>query len=251
MVPVSVNRKNVLQWIVFGILESWRVLLAILFRSPNRELEVTRLVERTAVQGDPKSVLAVMDQFAQEKRFLMNVGIEKGRVLREAVRMSGAQRALELGAYCGYSAVLLASELRKMGGSLISVEANPTNAALARRVVRHAGLADIVEIRVATAADEIPQLDCKFELVFIDHWKDAYLSDLRRLEDANLLKDGAIVVADNVGIFSDTLCEYLDYVRNNPHYSSTHYPLPMEYNASIEDGVEVSIRRSAAQSISA
>lgn len=251
MIPVDVNRKNALQWLIFGLLEAWRVILALLFRSSSRELEVTRLVERTARLGDPQDVLAVMDRFAQEKRFLMNVGIEKGRVLREAVTVSGAQRALELGAYCGYSAVLLGEQLRKMGGTLISIEANPTNASLARRVVRHAGLDDVVDIRVATAEEGIPQLDCKFELVFIDHWKDAYLSDLKRLEDANLLKDGATIVADNVGIFSDTLCDYLDYVRDSPHYSSTHYSLPMEYNASIEDGVEVSIWHSEAQSISA
>jgi hypothetical protein len=33
---------------------------------------------------------------------------------------------------------------------------------------------------------------------------------------------------------------YLDYVRTSPHFESSHHPLPMEYNADIVDGVEVS-----------
>ena len=251
MIPISLNRRNAFQWLIFGLQEAWRVLCALIFRSASRELEVTRLVERTATPGDPQSVLEVMDRFAQEKRFLMNVGVEKGRVLREAVSVNGAERILELGAYCGYSAVLMGAELRKVGGALISIEANPANAALARRVVGHAGLEDVVDIRVDTAAEGISKLKSKFDLVFIDHWKGEYLSDLQRLENLGLLEEGAIIVADNVGIFSDTLVDYLDYVRDSPHFSSTHYPLPMEYNEAIEDGVEVSIWCSTPQSISA
>ena len=251
MIPITLSRKNALRWLIFGIQEAWRTILAFIFRTANRELEVTRTVERLATPGDPEDVLAVMDKFAQKKRFLMNVGVEKGRVLREAVSIRGAQRALELGAYCGYSAVLLGSELRKVGGSLISLEANPMNAAMARRVVSHAGLDDIVEIRVSSAAEGLSKLKGRFDLVFIDHWKGDYLPDLKRIEDADLLKSGALVIADNVGIFSGTLCDYLDYVRTSPSFSSTHYPLPMEYNDTIEDGVEVSIWNPPAQSASA
>jgi len=251
VIPITLSRKNALQWLIFAIQELWRTIVAFIFRFGNRELEVTRTVERIAKPGDAQSVLEVMDHFARQKRFLMNVGVEKGRVLREAVSIRGAQRALELGAYCGYSAVLLGSELRKVGGTLISIEADPMNAAMARRVVSHAGLDDIVDIRVATASEGVGTLKGRFDLVFIDHWKGDYLPDLKRIEDADLLKNGAIVIADNVGIFSGTLCDYLDYVRSSPNYSSTHYPLPMEYNDAIQDGVEVSIWSSPARSASA
>jgi len=251
MIPVTLTRRHLFQWLFFAVLEIWRSLVAFIFRTGSREREVTQQVEEHAEFGNPESVLAVMDQFAKRKRFLMNVGIEKGELLRGSVADSGARRVLELGAYCGYSAVLIGAVLREVGGQLISLEANPENAALAQRVVCHAGLNDIVEIRVCTAAEGIPKLGEGFDLVFIDHLKDEYLSDLRRLEAAGLLNDGAIIVADNVGIFSGTLVEYLDYVRNSTHFSSAYYPLPMEYNAAIEDGVEISVWRAPEVSMSA
>ena len=251
MIPFTLTRSNVLQWIIFGLVELWRLALAWLKRAPTRQLDVTREVEEFAEFGNPKNVLAVMDRFASERRFLMNVGVEKGMVLRQAVSKHGARRALELGAYCGYSAVLLGAELRKCGGTLVSLEADANNAAMARRVVRHAGLDAVVDIRTSPAAEGIGKLRGQFDLVFIDHWKDDYLSDLKRIEDAGLLSDGAIVIADNVGIFSGTLCEYLEYVRSSPNYQSTHYALPMEYNDAIQDGIEVSIWNPSAISASA
>ena len=122
---------------------------------------------------------------------------------------------------------------------------------MARRVVTHAGLVAVGDIRDTPAADGIAQLRGKFDLVFIDHWKDDYLSDLKRIEEAGLLSDGALVIADNVGIFSGTLCEYLSYVRSSPNYQSQHYALPMEYNDAIQDGIEVSVWTPPALSASA
>ena len=113
--------------------------------------------------------------------------------------------------------------------------------ALARRVVDHAGLSSVVTIEVAYASERIPQLKEAFDFVFIDHWKDDYLPDFQRLERLSLLKPGAHIVADNVGIFSSTLDDYLSYVRNAGHIDSVHFSTKMEYSDTISDGVEVSI----------
>ncbi len=241
MIPITLHRRNVLQWIQFGLMELFRVLRALLLGSGNRELAVTRYVERNATPGDPKSVLAAMDEYASKHRFLMNVGEEKGKVLVSALAGDGPVRCLELGAYCGYSAVLVGHEIALRGGTLISLEVSSRNAEMAQRVVTHAGLAPCVDIRVGSAAEQIPLLDGTFDVVFIDHWKDDYLSDLQRLEAHGLLAPGARIVADNVGIFESTLTDYLTYVRTAEHMESTHHATRMEYSETIEDGVEVSI----------
>ena len=106
----------------------------------------------------------------------------------------------------------------------------------------HAGLGDTVEILVGAADERIPSLEGPFDVVFIDHWKDAYLPDLQALEARGLLAEGAIVVADNVGIFERTLAPYLDYVRHSGKYRSEHHATHMEYSDTIRDGVEVSVR---------
>ncbi len=63
----------------------------------------------------------------------MHVGDEKGEILDRAVSRAQPQRALELGCYCGYSAL---RTLRAMppDGRLWSIERNSDNAQIARRI---------------------------------------------------------------------------------------------------------------------
>jgi len=100
-----------------------------------------------------------------------------------------------------------------------------------------------VKIIVGTAAEILPTLKEKFKIdyvdfVFIDHWKDQYLPDLKRLEENKLLKNGAVLVADNV-LFPGAP-DYLDYIQKNPKYTTTQHKATLEYST-IEDAVEVSI----------
>ena len=69
-----------------------------------------------------------------------------------------------------------------------------------------------------------------------------YLSDLRALEAAGLVRPGTVLVADNV-IFPGAP-DYLAYVRQSPHYTSRFVPGKLEYQTAIEDGVEISECRS-------
>ena len=246
MAPITLTRENIFKWLTFGLIEAARVLRALLTRRPDRVTEVAEHVERNAVPGDPYDVLVEIDTFSYRNRFLMNVGEEKGAILLHQLRETGATRALELGAYCGYSAILMGLHLAPSGGRLVSLDANSHNASMARRIVKHAGLQDTIDFKVGKASELIGELEGPFDVVFIDHWKDDYLKDLLHLEQRGLLRPGARIVADNVGIFRKALQPYLNYVRESPEYESTHYPTRMEYNDTIADGVEVSVWRSAA-----
>ncbi len=243
MAPITLNRDNILQWLIFGLIEAGRVLRALFTGNGARVCAVARYVEKYANSGDPDSVIQAIDTFSYRNRFLMNVGDEKGAILMNELRAAKATNVLELGAYCGYSAVLMGKELANNGGRLLSLEASKRNAEMARRVVDHAGLSETVEFRVGKASDLISELQGPFDLVFIDHWKDDYLADLVRLEQHGLLRPGTRIVADNVGIFCNALQPYLSYVRDSDHFQSTHYVTAMEYNDAITDGVEVSVWR--------
>jgi catechol O-methyltransferase len=221
-----------------------RVMLAakldrLLGRKP-KELAVLDYVQRNAPAGDPQAVLRAMDEFAVRKRWMMNVGPAKGSILEEALRSANARRVLEIGAYCGYSATLIGAWLARVGGSLISIEKSARCAGVARGIVAHAGLAERVDVRTDTLTDHLHTLGEPFDVVFLDHWKDEYLPDLKRLESAGLLRSGSIVVADNVGAVE--VPDYLDYVRNSGGYRSTFHESTVEYNPNIRDGVEVSVR---------
>src|SRR5205085_1788794 len=145
--------------------------------------------------------------FARRRKFLINVGDEKGAILDAAVDRVKPRRALELGAYVGYSALRIARRL-PAGGHLFSVELNPANAAIARRIVNHAGASDRVTIVVGSIGDGGKTVKAlvdehalgpgSIDFVFIDHAKEAYLPDLQRILDAGWLHEGSVVVADNV-----------------------------------------------------
>jgi catechol O-methyltransferase len=78
--------------------------------APSRPVQAANYVEKHAKRGDPRNVLATIDRFAREERWLMNVGPDKGPLMQElAERLPENANILELGAYCGYSSIMLAT----------------------------------------------------------------------------------------------------------------------------------------------
>jgi catechol O-methyltransferase len=200
--PVPFLRSSVIRMLLGmrRLRSEWQV-------GDGREEAAARYVIARAPAGDIDAAIGAIDRFARRRKFLINVGDEKGAILDAAVDRAKPRRALELGAYVGYSALRIARRL-PAGGHLFSVELNPANAAIARRIVNHAGASDRVTIVVGSIGDggkTVKALVDEHELgpgsidfVFIDHAKDAYLPDLQRILDAGLLHEGSIVVADNV-----------------------------------------------------
>ncbi len=205
---------------------------------PSRPVQTIAYVAEHGTPGDPKDVLRTLDRFATEVRWLMSVGPEKEAVIREAAgRLPDNPRVLELGAYCGYSAILIADTLG-VGTRLTSLEIDPASVVAARANVGVAGLSDRVTIVEGSSSDTIGTLEGPFDLIFLDHWKDLYLGDLKLMEERGLLQPGTVVVADNVGeIFGAQA--YLEYVRNSGKYRSENRPATIEYTQ-LPDAVEIS-----------
>ncbi|OBB29058.1 SAM-dependent methyltransferase [Mycolicibacterium peregrinum] len=173
-----------------------------------REGAAVRYVLANARRGDIDDVLATIDRYAYTESFLINVGDEKGKLLDAAVRRADPTLALELGTYCGYGALRIARAAPK--ARVYSIEMSPDNAENARRIWEHAGVDDRVTCVVGTIGDGGRTLDAlaqehgftsgSVDLVFLDHDKNAYLSDLQSVLDRGWLRRGTIVVADNVKI---------------------------------------------------
>jgi catechol O-methyltransferase len=169
-----------------------------------REAAAADFVETRARPGDLDDVIATIDRFAYEHSYLINVGDEKGLLLDDAMRRVEAKTALELGTYCGYGALRIARAAPQ--ARVFSVELSAANAEVARRIWAHAGVADRITCVVGTIGDGGATLDAldfapgELDFLFLDHDKDAYLTDLRSILDRGWLRTGAVVVADNVGI---------------------------------------------------
>ncbi len=169
----------------------------------------------------------------------MNIGPEKGPLIQElAERLPAEARILELGAYCGYSSIMLASTFGA-ASRVTSIEINEDAVNSSRANVEVAGLSGQISILHGPSSEVIPTLEGHFDLVFLDHWKDLYKRDLQLIEQRGLIGPGSIVVADNVGdIFNPEA--YLEYVRNCGHYTSENRPAKIEYT-SVPDAVEISV----------
>jgi len=197
-----------------------------------------------AKDGDADSVIKAADEFCWKQHWMMNLGDIKGGILDRVMEEAKPRTVIELGTYCGYSAVRLARFL-PAGGKYFTIDPFPTRASHA--VIKKAGLDDKVVFLHGTGAEVIPKLKSEHgvdtvDLVFIDHDKRAYLSDLLLIEKHGLLHKGSWVVADNVLVFS--INDYLNHVRNSGLYSSTVvHEAFLEYttDTSKKDGVSVSI----------
>jgi len=186
-----------------------------------REERLAQHVLANVRKGDPVDAIRVIDQFCYDQSFMMNVGDEKGAILDAEVKRASPKRILELGTYCGYSALRLA--VTAPSARVWSIEFNPANAEIARRIHAHAGVSDRITVVVGTLGDGGKTLRAlreqhgfsagSVDFVFVDHAKDAYLPDLKRILDEAWLKPGAIVVADNIKFPGAP--DYLAYMREH------------------------------------
>jgi predicted O-methyltransferase YrrM len=124
-----------------------------------------------------------------------DVSPTQGRLLELLTRLCGARAILEIGTLGGYSTIWLARALPP-DGRLVTLEANPHHAQVARANLLRAGLSEVVEIVEGPALETLPGVAGAFDLVFIDADKErsADYLDLA-LERSH---PGTLIVADNI-----------------------------------------------------
>src|SRR5437879_8647386 len=129
----------------------------------------------------------------------ISVSPPQGKFLQLLAKALGARTILEMGTLGGYSTIWLARAL-PAGGRLITLEAEPKHAEIARANVERAGLAGIVELRLGRALDTLPQLAAEgrgpFDLIFIDADKPSYADYFTWA--LKLSRRGTVIIGDNV-----------------------------------------------------
>jgi predicted O-methyltransferase YrrM len=237
--PVPFLRWSVLTMMLRGrhLLREWQV-------GDGRETALEKYVLARARPGDVDDAIRVIDHFGRHVSFLINVGDEKGKILDRAVERTQPHLLLELGTYCGYSALRMARVMPREA-RLYSVEFNTANAEIARRIFAHAGVDDKVTVIVGTLGDggetirtlkrEHNFVPGSLDLVFLDHDKKAYLSDLELIVDEGWLHPGSVVVADNILVPGAPA--YRAHMRHNDGtlWHTTEHRTHAEYQSVIKD----------------
>jgi predicted O-methyltransferase YrrM len=135
----------------------------------------------------------------------------------------------------------MADILKGADEKVVTIEIDKSIADIARKNIADASLLDKIDVIVGNALDEIPGLNSKFDLLFLDAAKNEYLKYLE-LAQKNDLKRGTIVVADNVELSKNEMQDYLEYVRNSTKYESKTIETTVEFTPNVKDAMEVSIK---------
>lgn len=171
---------------------------------------VDRYVEGLLAPHDQALVAALE---ASEKAGLPSIQVSppQGKLLYLLAAAISAQAILEFGTLGGYSTIWLARAL-PANGRLITLEANPAYAAVARENIDRAGFKDIVDLHVGPALDLLPKLATEntgpLDLTFIDadkeHSPDYFAWALEHS------RPGSLIVSDNVVRAGDLADEHSD-----------------------------------------
>ena len=185
-------------------------------------------------------VLRRLEKMA-EKQFIPSIGPIKGKIITGIIQKYKPRSILEIGTLYGYSAILMADTLKGADGKVVTIEMDKSIADIARKNIADANLLDKIDVIVGNSLDEIPRLNSKFDLLFLDAAKNEYLKYLE-LAQKNDLKRGTMVVADNVEISKNEMQDYLEYVRNSTIYKSKTIETTVEFTPNVKDAMEVSIK---------
>ncbi len=163
------------------------------------QLLISEALQRYAEQNTtPETpVLAALNRETNMKVALpvMLSGQLQGALLQMLSHMIRPNRILEIGTYTGYSAICLAQGLTD-GGHLHTIDVNEELEEMCRRYFREAGVDQKITQHIGNAADVIPALNERFDLVFIDADKQNYSLYYDLIFDN--VRVGGYIVADNV-----------------------------------------------------
>lgn len=96
-----------------------------------------------SIKNNPDDVINKIDEFCS-KVWMMNLGPEKADIMKNKGVFAQGGKLLEVGGYCGYSALVFANALTKANdkSKVYTIEINPHYAQIAHKIQEHAGLAN-------------------------------------------------------------------------------------------------------------
>lgn len=123
----------------------------------------------------------------------------QGKFLHLFAKIHNARKILEIGTLGGYSTIWLGRAL-PAEGRLITLEADPKHAEIARANIARANLSSAVQVRLGRAQETLPKLIDEgvgpFDMIFIDADKTGYPDYFGW--SLKLSRRGTLIVADNV-----------------------------------------------------
>lgn len=173
---------------------------------------------------------------------------EVAALLKVITKTSNTKKILEVGTAVGYSTILLCQAAGK-DAQVTTIERDRERVEEALINIKRVNLSKNIQVIEGDAQEVLKFLDQKYDLIFLDGAKGHYKDML--MDCINLLKDGGLLVSDNIlfkgMVANDELVirrkrtivnrmrDYLSYICNHPQLDTSIIP--------IGDGVAISYKR--------
>jgi len=193
---------------------------------------------------DEPELLAKLNKETYQKILLprMLSGHFQGRVLSMLSKLINPLNVLEIGTYTGYATLCLCEGLQE-NGSVHTIDIKEELIDFQRKYFNASPYKNNITQHLGEAIDIIPNIDCKFDLVFIDADKENYINYFNLI--VSKMNKGGIILSDNVlwsgkvveplqegDLITKTLLEYNLLLKNDPRIETVLLP--------IRDGLTVS-----------
>lgn len=119
---------------------------------------------------------------------------QTSELLKNKIKENNPQKILEIGTAVGYSGILMLSQSNT--SSLITIEKDEIVAGIAEKNFEEVGLKARKEILIGDCIDILPNINQKFDFIFLDGPKGQYIKYLPHLLER--LNNGGILFSDNV-----------------------------------------------------
>ncbi len=171
------------------------------------------------------------------KRIGLNTTPGDARFLRIMIEAAQCKRGVEVGTATGYGALLMGMAFEQTGGHLYTIDIDPKMVVAAREHIDKMDLADSVTVIEGDALKVLPELEGKYDFLFIDALKQDYFNYFKAI--APKLAPGAVIIADNVIKFENQMKDFLEFMENDPHFEMQVIQCSQEKG----DGMAVIIKR--------
>ena len=153
------------------------------------------------------------------------VGTLESQFLKMMCQIKNAKKCLDIGTFTGMSALAMAEGMGDLG-SVITLENDEKIARVAQQGFDESSVGNKIKMIVGSAAEAMKQMQTrreKFDIIFIDADKEAYIKYYDLAMDGLLEKDGLILVDnslcallyDKTDIRSQRLHEFNQHVKND------------------------------------
>jgi predicted O-methyltransferase YrrM len=143
-------------------------------------------------QNDP--LIKEMEKYADDHHIPI-LDWQSAAFMEILIRIIKPKRVLEIGTAIAYSSIRIAKNLKKKG-IVHTIEKSKDNIVLAKGYIKKSGVEDKIKILAGNALEIMPELEKKYDFIFLDADKNEYSKLLEF--SIELLKKGGAILVDNL-----------------------------------------------------